>query len=146
MKPFACFLWLVGLMGECFAQPATPFRVEDAVGMRSFTNRSPVALSPDGKWLAYSLISQGQREEVDPNYMVYNRHGVPATCLECVLWVTNIDSGQAQQVDPAARVTWGGVWSPDGRRLAYFSDRGGEAGLWLWERDSRQTHRISKAV
>jgi Tol biopolymer transport system component len=33
---------------------------------------------------------------------------------------------------------WSPVWSPDGKKLAFFSDRDGQARVWLWDRQRRE--------
>jgi acetyl esterase/lipase len=42
--------------------------------------------------------------------------------------------------------SWGPVWSPDGSRLAYYSDEGGEAGLWVYQPTTDTRHRIGSFV
>ena len=47
--------------------------------------------------------------------------------------------------DPAGS-SWGPVWSPDGRRVAFYSDEGGEAGLWVWNRSSGRSVRFPGVI
>src|ERR671923_193596 len=54
--------------------------------------------------------------------------------------LTELTSGQTQVLTPGWGTSWGARWSPDGRRLAFYSDRNGVAQLWLWERESGASH------
>lgn len=41
---------------------------------------------------------------------------------------------------PGWGTSWGPCWSPDGRRLAFFSDRNGMPQVWLWDRETGAMH------
>jgi hypothetical protein len=38
------------------------------------------------------------------------------------------------------------VWSPNGERVAFYSDDGGEAGLWVWEKATGKAERFPGVV
>jgi dipeptidyl aminopeptidase/acylaminoacyl peptidase len=46
----------------------------------------------------------------------------------------------------ASGAAWAPVWSPDGRRLAFYADRDGRARLWVWDRDRDALRRVSHAL
>jgi Tol biopolymer transport system component len=66
-------------------------------------------VSPDGKWVAYFRVIDAQRD----------------------IWIAPSVGGPAQQftTDPAMEVH--PAWSPDGRRLAFVSDRTGTNQVWI---------------
>jgi Tol biopolymer transport system component len=72
-----------------------------------------VDISPDGRWLLFDLLAQVYRVPVG---------GGPAECLTA-------DSGIALNYHPR--------YSPDGRTIAFVSDRGGQNNLWLMDADGR---------
>jgi len=92
-------------------QPDLPF--PEFVPQRRF---GPFALSPDGSMLAYITNDGGQ----------YN------------LWTLPLDGGSAQQitsyVDHAVRSV---AWSPDGRRLVFTADHGGDEQTQVYLVDSQ---------
>jgi dipeptidyl aminopeptidase/acylaminoacyl peptidase len=90
--------------------------------------------SPDGYSIAYA--------KSDPRK---NRIG------EEDIWIADARSNQAQMVSPAEldRSSWGPKWSPDGRRLAFFSrkwsvDAGVHASLWVWDKADRKVHQLTQ--
>lgn len=70
-----------------------------------------VDLSPDGKWIVFDLLAHVYRVPVT---------GGEAECL-------TQDSGIALNYHPR--------YSPDGRRIAFVSDRGGQNNLWVMNAD-----------
>jgi Tol biopolymer transport system component len=70
------------------------------------------AVSPDGQWMVYRTES----EQED-------------------LYLSRIDgSGQRKLTDDRAKDR-GPCWSPDGKRIAFYSDRGGKYEAWVINRD-----------
>ena len=70
--------------------------------------RTP-AVSPDGSRIVFEVCGDGA-------------------------WVLDVQTGHATRVlDDAYAEEF--AWSPDGRRIAYHSGRGGERGIWLLEMD-----------
>ena len=42
--------------------------------------------------------------------------------------------------------SWAGIWSPNGRSVAFYSDEGGEAGLWIWDGGVRRAERLGSVL
>lgn len=149
--------WINGLLISCALscvggvapaqKVAAPLDVKDVLEMRSFASRQPVDLSPDGEWVAYTLKSQlGRKLIEDERYQVYSPTGVPIEGLGASVLVTNVKSGETKKLIDEPGQSWGGAWSPDSRYLAFYSDRSGQAALWVWDRTSGQVRQVSKEI
>ncbi|MDH3519227.1 MAG: amidohydrolase family protein [Myxococcales bacterium] len=113
---------LLGL-GSCAHEPAPPSRAEawDVTAPRGRTREidfvtregtwMSLDVSPDGRWLVFDLLAHVYRVPVE---------GGEAQCL-------TQDSGIALNYHPR--------FSPDGRWIAFVSDRGGQDNLWVMEAD-----------
>lgn len=103
-----------------------PLTVDDLFHLEEL---GETALSPDGQWLAYVV-----RRSIDQasNYRTNGLWGDDRADI----WLAstkggkprNLTGGSAEQVG-----FWRPIWSPDGKRLALFSNKGGNVRLWLWE-------------
>jgi Tol biopolymer transport system component len=96
-------LWLQALSAD--GDPTgTPRRLTDHPG-----TVSRPAVSPDGRWVAYYRVLDGQRD----------------------IWVVPIAGGAPQRFteDPASDVH--PEWSPDGRSLVFVSGRSGSDQIWI---------------
>ncbi len=89
-------LWELLLEGGLPAGP--PRKLTDHPGVSTHP-----CLSPDGKWIAYYRVLEGQRK----------------------VWVIPARGGEPVLLDNDGGFSMLPVWSPDGSRLAYLSKRGG---------------------
>ncbi len=124
----------------------TPISVEDLLAIRTISNRSAIDLSPDGKLVAYTLELPGHERVTDPRYLFYNQRGVPVEAVHSSVWITNVASAEIIQPVKSAAASWGVSWSPDGNYLAFYSDQGGRASLWVWDRTTRKSRPVSQAI
>ena len=98
------------------APPQAPLPIEDAMGVLSLSNRTPIALSPDGELVAYTVEDDRKRESTsDPRYMYYTRTGVFTEAVGCDIWITNTKTGKSQNLTEGKGTSWAPVWSPDGQ-------------------------------
>jgi len=143
----ACLLtWHAGVI---LAQSVLkPLPIQTLLAGRYFAERTPIRLSADGKWVAYTLATQsGRRGSItDPRHRFFTATGVPFEMVGSSVWVTNTNSGETIELIKSQGTSWGSSWSPDGKRLAFYSDAGGQAGLWLWDSTMKQVRQISQPI
>ncbi len=121
--------------------------IEDTVISLSFSPNTPIDLSPDGVWVAYTIQDPFRREPIgDKRYSFFSPSGTPKLRVGCDVWITNTSSGESKCLTQGKGNSWGPVWSPNGDYLAFFSDRDGQAQLWVWERSSDRLRRISDVI
>jgi dipeptidyl aminopeptidase/acylaminoacyl peptidase len=149
---FAISGFLVFLLGLVFitqanAETSHALKVEDALQIKSFANCSPIALSPDGLWVAYTIKDfSKQTNQGDKRYEDFTRTGINSQAVGCAVWVTNTKSGQSEVIQEGNNACCSPSWSPDSKSLAFFSDRNGTAQLWLWDLTTHQTRQLSNAT
>ena len=86
-----------------------------------------IAISRDGKRLAFSILRQNAdiwRLPVSPD--------------------TGQVDGEPQEVITTTREDSRGAWSPDGRMIAFNSDRTGEMNIWLHTLEERRSRQLTK--
>ncbi len=100
---------------------------------------SPVlapTFTPDGAMVAYTVVDPGRDVSFD-------RLSVPFYAVRGDIWIASTAGGSARSITQGVGNNWGSAWSPDGRRLAFLSDRGngaspGSTRIWLWHRATGQ--------
>jgi len=122
-----------------------PLPLDVAATLQSHNSRSSFDLSPDGQWVAHTVATDETLVQTTP---FFSATGVPfaegRSRMEATL--TNTKTGQAIQLGGPKSSSWAPVWSPDGERVAFYSDEGGEAGLWIWEKASGKAERFLGAI
>jgi Tol biopolymer transport system component len=78
------------------------------------------SLSPDGDWLAYN--SSEQEEHV---------------------FVTRADGSGLRQLTSGPNHNRGPRWSPDGKRIAFFSNRSGDWEIWTTDPDGNEFQQVT---
>jgi len=74
-------------------------------------------LSPDGQWVAYNLWSSIIEEEKSDNI--------------AHIWISAVDGSQTYQLTRGEKSCYSPVWSPDGKWIAFSTDRSGSINIWL---------------
>jgi Tol biopolymer transport system component len=87
------------------------------------------------KFLPEDLLRQAQVQDValspDGSTVVYSRRVIADNAYRTHLWIVPWSGGEARQLTHAAVNDTRPVFSPDGRYLAFVSDRGGREQPWI---------------
>jgi len=139
----ACVLWWIAVPHRARAQALQPLSVEDALRTVEFGQLTPVGLSPDGRWVAYTVKNNQRSRAVDR--ATWARFGVRDVFTGTDIWVLNVQTGSSRNVTGGEDDNFMPVWSPDSRQLAFLSDRdgSGQLQLWDWDVDRNRMTRIS---
>lgn len=124
-----------------------PLPVEELLSARTFAWNVPIDFSPNDDWIAYTLQDNRRKEPLgDERYRIFSRAGVCFFGIGGDIWVTNTKSGLSENVTGGQGSNWSPAWSPDGRYVAFYSDRGGQANVWVWEKATGKLRQVSKAI
>ncbi|MCC2629790.1 MAG: acylaminoacyl-peptidase, partial [Thermomicrobiales bacterium] len=93
------------------------------------TNRHVATFQPE------DVLRQAQIQDValspDGSAIVYSRRVIADNAYRTHLWIVSWSGGEARQLTHAAVNDTRPVFSPDGRFLAFISDRGGREQPWI---------------
>jgi dipeptidyl aminopeptidase/acylaminoacyl peptidase len=125
-----------------------PLPVKDALKTLSFSNFTPIELSSDGRLVAYTLSDNARKAQAirSRSLQELERIGIPRGADYCDIWISDTTTGTAKNLTQGRGTSWSPVWSPNGKYLAFYSDRDGTPGLWLWERSSGTLRKASDAI
>lgn len=126
-----------------FAQSAPPLQVRDVLAIREFADRVQLDLSPDGKFVAYAMQEPARATLIQAGARYFTGSGVPVTQGGTNVYVTEVLAAQTKNISENRGSSWAPAWSPDGRTLAFLSDRDGAVRVWLWTRATKKLRRLS---
>jgi dipeptidyl aminopeptidase/acylaminoacyl peptidase len=111
-----------------FSQPAKRLlKIDD---MHRFHDVRDVQLSPDGKWVAYTVNT------VDP----------AADKSDTDVWIASWDGNQQMRMTTSTESESAPRWSPDGKYLSFLSSRPGKAKgnqVWLLDRNGGEAQQFT---
>lgn len=120
---------------------------EMLTGLRTVAGLGPIpvgSLSSDGIWFAYAVRAESSPAAKRDSY--YDATGMPEDWISgSEIRVLNTRTREGTVVANAGKVMQP-VWSPDGRHVAFYSNRDGLARLWVWNREQGTLRRISDVV
>jgi dipeptidyl aminopeptidase/acylaminoacyl peptidase len=139
----ACALWAITVPHTTMAQAAKPLLVEDDLRTLEFGELMPVGLSPDGKWLAYTVKNNQRSRRVSLD--TWARSGIRDVFTGTDIYILNVETGVSKSLTSGNGDNFMPVWSPDGRYLAFLSDRDGsqQLKLWVWDLARREVKKVS---
>lgn len=120
-----------------------PLPLSAVASSQNVAGRIPMELSPDGELLAYTVLVSDKIEGLQ-----HTPSGVPLTegRSRRELRVRHADSGEFVDLGDVGDNAWAPFWSPDGNKLAYFSDKDGLAQAWVWDRATGESSAIGSFV
>jgi dipeptidyl aminopeptidase/acylaminoacyl peptidase len=134
----------VAMTGRTMAQGIKPLAVEDALKTKQFAPLTPIALSPDGKSLAYAVQDNRRASAFDRK--TFPRTGLPPWGVGTDIWIQNIATGATHNLTAGQGDNWLPSWSPDGRYIAFLSDCGSSAAhLWVWDVERNELRKVTDA-
>jgi dipeptidyl aminopeptidase/acylaminoacyl peptidase len=127
------------------AQQTVPLPVEDALKVHSFGQLVPARFSPDGKRFAYTVQDHQRGRLVTQE--AYVQTGVPPWGVGADIFVLDVASSDSKNLTGGIGNNWHPSWSPDGRSLAFLSDRGDgdHTRLWIWDAVRNELRKVSDA-
>jgi dipeptidyl aminopeptidase/acylaminoacyl peptidase len=112
---------------------AAPARAQRTVGVKDLDRLRDVSdpqLSPDGGWVAYTVSVRDTAKDADNSDV----------------WMTSWDGARSLQLTRSSADEHAPRWSPDGRYLAFLSDRDDDHEsdqLWLLNRSGGEAERVT---
>ncbi|HEY9140687.1 MAG TPA: S9 family peptidase [Bryobacteraceae bacterium] len=99
----------------------------DANALMELKRISDPQISPDGKTVAFTVQSVDLAANRKPQQV----------------WTVPLEGGAPQQITHNGDNNSRPRWSPDGKRIAYISDRGGSSQIWLMDADGGNAKQIT---
>jgi dipeptidyl aminopeptidase/acylaminoacyl peptidase len=88
---------------------------------------SEARLSPDGKQVVYGISSYNEEKDED----------------RTALWLLDIENGETRQLTVGTSQDYNAAWSPDGRQIAFVSNRVKPAQVFLLRLDGGEARQIT---
>jgi len=143
---YCCATVLVLIAWSALPQPVTAqggaLSAEDTIRAREFALGSRILFSPDGKWVAYTII-RSHAEDGD----MARRTAVPSFVRGADVYIANLATFEERLITQGAFDNWEPAWSPNSQYLAFLSDRdgSGKPKVWVWNSNDNLLRKISDA-
>ena len=125
-----------------------PLPVNEAVKTLNLSMFTPLDVSPDGRLVAYVLqdTDRKARTKTPRSAQDLEAYGIPSRADYGDIWISDTATGGSRNLTQGRGTSWAPVWSPNGKYLAFYSDRDGLPALWIWERVSGRLRKASNAI
>ena len=130
-------------------QTRTPklLNTSDIIRIKSLAFDTVLKLSPDREYLAYT-VENPERKSISLPRTARASSFLPTGALKnhynSEIWVTHISTRESHILTSDVGGNWAPQWSPDGRYVAFYSDRTGTPQLWVWDMIENKQRRISE--
>lgn len=136
----------VGSSAVSASAPANAFPIDLAFTQLEFPYNLPPVASPSGSHVAYVVITP---PETQPQAARFMPNGTPVSAIGASVHVVAMDASKPSQgpgICSGRGNQWEPSWSPDGKRLAFYSDADGLVRAWTYELDTQRCRRVSDAI
>jgi dipeptidyl aminopeptidase/acylaminoacyl peptidase len=127
--------------------PVRPISIDQALQERRFNQYEPFAISPDDQFVAFAPcgLPDSFNEASIGSKNVAGR-GLYFYAAGCHVEVEDLRTSKREQINSAGSIAFLPAWSPDGHWLAYYSDQGGQARIWIWNRQTRKSEAVENEI
>lgn len=140
----ACLIFL-SIFSLSSSASSEPLPLDVALSLNGHNDRSSFDSSPDGEWIAHT-VETSDTVQAASRFFTSTGTSLAEGRTRMEAHLTNTRTGEELRLGGAASSSWAPVWSPDGRRVAFYSDEGGSAGLWIWDLASRRAVRFPGVI
>ncbi|MBK6939147.1 MAG: prolyl oligopeptidase family serine peptidase [Planctomycetes bacterium] len=119
-----------------------PAPLELVLGIRSPSQTDRLSLAPDGKHVAYTIA----RSRAIESSSLDAASAAPAAFRGLRLHVVDATNGKLEWSSGESVSAWASSWSPDGKRVAFYSDEGGVVGVWSYRVGDFAAKRLGTCV
>ncbi len=120
--------------------------IETILSLELLTESHPIAVSSDSSRLAVVTQNHNRKQISAKKGDRFLSTGPPIFFEGSEIRVIDVKSGESQNLTPNWGTSYFPVWSPDGKKLAFYSDRNGKNQLYIWEDGENEPYLVSDAT
>ena len=119
--------------------------INDILCLELLSNSHSIAVSPDGNQLAV-VVQNYRRHQARQISERFLPSGLNKGFEGSEIWLATVKNGESRNLTPNWGTSYRPAWSPDGKKLAFYSDKHGKAQLWVWERGEDEPRLASEVT
>jgi len=112
---------------------------ESAFETKEFVFDDVLAISPDGQMLAYSVRKKPPEQDLNSRHLP---NGIPTSVAGSRIYLSRSDGTENREILTPQGNCWSPIWSPDGQKIAFYSDVDGSPNIWIYELLTNQSRKI----
>src|SRR6266478_1377368 len=97
------------------SQETVPIPIEEVLAARQFPTWTQIQISPDNRWVAYTLQDNRRRiaalTDAQGGIVSRTSSGVPGFVVGSDIWLANVKTGAAINLTEGKQSSWGPAWS-----------------------------------